>query len=368
MLAGVETVRVLSRSRILSDSVENESFRGVGNDPLEAMGFADPMLQCMILKHAGNGHLLTVEGANCDLVLSIMERGFPFYRMESLNTPLSLSNSPVVRRDSASEAIAVLISDIDRPLLLRWVNAEGELMTILSNDGWTYRILEKWQRAVLDTRGDFENWLSTNFDHKRRKELKRLRNRLSEQGVLVTERLNEASDLKPFVNDFLRLESAGWKGARGTSLQDVKGMESALRDGLNLMHRNGKLRFWRMMLNGSAIATLFAIVDHGQATLGKIAYDETFGRYSPGQLIILDATEDFFADPLVQVADSNAIPDHPMIDRIWRDRKSIADVLIAPQGMSATRFNMSCAIEQVRRQSRAKAKSLYYSFKGGRPS
>jgi hypothetical protein len=56
-------------------------------------------------------------------------------------------------------------------------------------------------------------------------------------------------------------------------------------------------------------------------------------------LLVLDATQAFFADPGVELVDSCAIPDHPMINRIWRDRIRIADVLVAPAHYPTWKFN-----------------------------
>jgi hypothetical protein len=140
-------------------------------------------------------------------------------------------------------------------------------------------------------------------------------------------------------------------------------MAAALRNGLQALHRVEKLRFWRILFNGVAIASLFAIVENGQATLGKIAYDEAYSKYSPGVLIILDATADFFADPAIFLADSNAIPDHPMINRIWRDRIGIANVMVAGHRTGALRFAATLTAEKLRLALRKQVKTLYHKIR-----
>lgn len=60
----------------------------------------------------------------------------------------------------------------------------------------------------------------------------------------------------------------------------------------------------------------------------KMGVDERFARYSPGVQLTLELTRHLCADPSIALADSNAMPGHPMIDPIWRGRLAIGDVLI----------------------------------------
>ena len=202
-----------------------------------------------------------------------------------------------------------------------------------------HHFLNRWQRAALHVTGSYDDWLMQNFDHKRRKELKRLRARLSEQGTLVVSHLQPGGDLGPFIKAFLDLEAKGWKGKRGTAIENDPRLVKGLEQGLAGLHRSGNVRFWMMQLDGKPIAALFALIDGEEATLGKIAHDETWAKFSPGVQIILEATEALFAEEGVSLADSNAIPDHPMINRIWRDRITCVDVVLAGPSVTAASFN-----------------------------
>ena len=107
---------------------------------------------------------------------------------------------------------------------------------------------------------------------------------------------------------------------------------------------------------------MFAQVVGGRAWLGKIAFDEDFAKYSPGVLQILDATESLFAEGGIALVDSCAVPDHPMIDNIWRDRIAMADLLIGTPNMPSARFKAMTAAELFRRRSRNAAKDVYNRF------
>jgi CelD/BcsL family acetyltransferase involved in cellulose biosynthesis len=142
---------------------------------------------------------------------------------------------------------------------------------------------------------------------------------------------------------------------------------AALRDACIVLAASGRLRFWKVDLDGRPVAMLFAIVDGEEAWLGKIAHDESFARFSPGTLVTLYATEQCFRDGLKQV-DSCAVPDHPMINRLWRDRLHVADVMVASTDMPALAFTLTATSERLRRTARQSAKSLYHAITGQRSS
>ena len=54
-----------------------------------------------------------------------------------------------------------------------------------------------------------------------------------------------------------------------------------------------------------------------------------FARFSPGVVLIFAVTEELVADATIVRANSCATADHPMIDRIWRERLALCDLLIA---------------------------------------
>ena len=79
----------------------------------------------------------------------------------------------------------------------------------------------------------------------------------------------------------------------------------------------------------------------------KIAYDESFARFSPGVQLLLDVTHMLLDDPAVARADSCATADHPMIDHIWRERLALEDRLLCVGPDKS--FGFACALEALRR-------------------
>lgn len=337
----------------------------VGN-ALESCGFAMAELQTALVRHCHGGQFASVQiDGETVLTTALRKRRILW---ESWETPLSPSGVPTIAKHAAANAVSGLLDNLSLPLMLRQLPVDGEAFALLHDEAAHFRVLDRWQRAGLRTDGMFETWMQENFDHKRRKELKRQRARLSEQGDLQSQRLTSAEELPGYIDDFLRLEQASWKGGKGTALAQDAGLTSALREGLLPLFQNGKLRFWRLVIEGKAIASLFAFVEKGRATLGKIAFDEAYSKFSPGVMIIIDATADFFADSTIHVADANAIPGHPMIDRIWRDRLEMVNIMVAGKRVSAVTFKAVLLAETRRIALRKFIKSMYYRVKGGKAS
>lgn len=337
-------------------------WQSLSENTLQPAGYNAPELILPLLRNLGGASLATVRhGPDLHLAMPILNKRM---FLKSWETPLTASGLPHLAEGLAENALLSFINAQSKPILFKAIPTEGKFFETLKRQSARFHILEQWQRAGLRLAGSFEDWLQSNFDQKRRKEFKRLRNRLSEQGTLLSETLKTTGDPISFVDDFLALEAAGWKGQKGTAIAAQSNLSKALHEAIQALHKSGKLRFWRLSLNGKAVASLFAIVEGDQAWLGKIAYDESFAKYSPGVQIILDCTESFFAEKQIKQIDSSAIPGHPMIDRIWRDRIGMATVFVAPATVSNLRFNATVKLEQQRLYWRSLARDTYYKIRG----
>ena len=74
----------------------------------------------------------------------------------------------------------------------------------------------------------------------------------------------------------------------------------------------------------------------GRAFFWKIAYDETLAGYSPGVLLTRALSRRLLAESRMNLVDSCAAPDHPMIDRLWPDRLEFTDIALASPGGGRT--------------------------------
>ena len=326
----------------------------------EPSGIQLPEMQLPLLAGNAEAHLLTVTKLDELLLALPMQPARKFDR--STSSDFACNSLPLVAQGASQEAVFALVQKLQRPLLLKDLPLDCHFFDQLQKTGAQFQLLQEWQRAALKVNGSFEEWMAQNFDKKRRKEFKRLRKRLSEQGELKLESLNPNSDFTKFVDDFVQLEAQGWKGQRGTALGIHSAKTSTFREICAGLHHTGRLRFWVLRFNGKPIAALFGIVSGGQAQIVKITYDEAYAKFSPGILVVLDATEAFFAEPSLELADSCAIPDHSMINRIWRDRVRLGDVLIAPAQYPAWKFNNIFIGLRIDAKLRSIAKATYLTI------
>ncbi len=268
----------------------------------------------------------------------LQKKRWPIAHYDTWATPLTPTGLPAAGLPPQIEDALALLESTESPILFRNLKVEHPVTQALLTAATHHKTIKTWARAGLNLAGSYEDWLMTNFDQKRRKELKRLRARLGEQGKLESIELDLKGDLEPFLQAFLALEAKSWKGKRGTAVANDAQLQKGLAAGLHAMHGAGRVKFWQINFDGHPIASLFALVDDGEVTLGKIAHDDGFAKSSPGVLIILDATESLMGRPELTLADSNAMPGHPMIDRIWRDRIECIDVLLAGPSTPAPMF------------------------------
>ena len=91
----------------------------------------------------------------------------------------------------------------------------------------------------------------------------------------------------------------------------------------------------------------------------KLGVDEQYAKYSPGVQLTLELTRQMCADPTIASVDSTAIPNHPMIDPIWRGRLAIGDVLI-PLRRNDPFVPMIQTILAMRRAAREPARRLVH--------
>ncbi len=328
-------------------------------------GLNSPELLLPLLRQCAAAQLATVgQGTDLMLALPVQRQYWPVPYLTNWITPLTISGLPHVDANLAEPALHAFLLASDQPILLRSIPVDGPFWVALTAAAANLKVLTRWQRASLRLEGTFSTWFERNFDRKRRKEFRRLKSRLSELGALDCRSFAFGEDTVPWTKGLVELEGSGWKGRRGTALKSNPIMANAATEALANLGRANKLRFWEIRLDGKIVASMFAMVEGAHAWLGKIAYDETLARYSPGVMLLLYATERLFAEEAITQVDSSAIPNHPMIDNLWRDRVAMADVMVASSETSAIAFKILCGAEMLHRRLRASAANFYYSVSG----
>jgi len=305
-----------------------------------------------------------------------LEAGYPATIAASWHTDLTFAGTPLVARADAAGALAGLVRAAGaelgaRALLIAGSEADAALMAAVAEAagrlGVDWRLIASHERAALRPAGaSYETWLEKNFSTKKRKEFRRIKARLAATGDLAFESLEPGEAVAPWVDDFIALERAGWKGRRGTAVGCDEALTAMLHKGLGRLAARGDLGFWKLSLDNHPAAMLFAPMAGERAWLLKIAHDEALARFSPGVLIILEATRELMAAGRFSLIDSCAMPGHWLIEHLWRERIAIADFMIATPGTPQWLFALVVAAERGRRAVRAAGKRTFYALTGRR--
>jgi CelD/BcsL family acetyltransferase involved in cellulose biosynthesis len=214
--------------------------------------------------------------------------------------------------------------------------------------------VHRYERALLASGAAPDAYIKGAIRPKKRKELKRLQNRLAEIGTIAYSQPTSAQDVATWIEDFLTLEAAGWKGERGAALDNEAGTRAFFREMLAGAFARGQLDFLRMELDDRPVAMLVNFLTPPGAWSFKIAYDETLSRFSPGVMIELENLRRVLTDPALDWMDSCAVGDHPMINSLWRERRKIVQVSVPLTGMRRRAIYTLCrAAETLSARARA---------------
>src|SRR6185436_15718227 len=142
-----------------------------------------------------------------------------------------------------------------------------------------------------------------------------------------------------------RAVDRGFHRARGPRLERAQHERDRLdRRGAALLHapaaRRGRLMMLGLRLAGRWIALKCNFLSGEGSFAFKIAYDEEYARFSPGTLLELENIRRFHAQPELRWMDSCADPDHFMANRLWLDRRGLAD-LVTTTGRAAGELMVS---------------------------
>lgn len=197
--------------------------------------------------------------------------------------------------------------------------------------GRSCAIVHRRIRAMLASRLDPQSYYQDAVRPKKRKEIKRLRNRLGELGPVQARRLDDAAALQSWCDDYLALEKAGWKGRAGTALACTPETERFFRDAVAGAWAAGRLDFLRLDLGDRPLAMLINLLYPPGGFSFKTTFDEDYARFSPGVLIQLENLG-ILARGDIEWLDSCAMDNHPMIDSLWPARREVVRVTVRLKG------------------------------------
>jgi CelD/BcsL family acetyltransferase involved in cellulose biosynthesis len=280
---------------------------------------------------------------------------------------------PLVEPEAAEPVIAAWLAHLTGNaalpglLLLPFVPEDGlfgeALASILQRARMPTAQFNRHRRALLAPQSaERSGYIERSLGGRRLKELRRIGRRLAECGALMFTATAKPDALDAALDDFLLVEAGGWKGAAGSAVLADAALCDFVRNALHGLGHDGKVVVNRILVDGAAIAAAITLRSGGAAWFWKIAYDESFARFSPGVLLTLALTENLLDDAELACADSCATADHPMIDHIWRERLPLCDLMVALRPQAP--FWAAERLESLRNAAIAAAKQLRDKLRG----
>lgn len=244
--------------------------------------------------------------------------------------------TPLLRAGFAGAALRCFFDHLEpRTGLVRLDDVPGEgpfhlhLIDELNRRGWPSLISRSYTRALFRPASSGDEFLERALNGKRRKELRRQRARLAELGHLELCELRPDEDPAPWIREFLSLEASGWKGAEGVAAALHPAERAYVEEMAARAHQRGRLMMLGLRLDGRPVALKYNLLAGDGAFAFKIAFDESFARFSPGVLLELDNIHRLHRMPGVRWMDSCAAPNRFMINHLWPERREMQTVFLS---------------------------------------
>jgi CelD/BcsL family acetyltransferase involved in cellulose biosynthesis len=252
-----------------------------------------------------------------------------------------LLGTPLLAPERAPEAVAALLEALPAAAprasfgAIEWLASEGPVAAAIAAalDGRAPAPVpfERFERAALHRRPE-QDYLEQTLSSKHRRELRRQWRKLAEalgEELTTVDLAGEESAYEAFV----ALEAAGELGERGTVLAADPGHAAFFAEVCRNFAAQGRLQLLALQAGEKTLAMKCNLRAGSTIFMFKIAYDESWSRFSPGILLELEMVKLFHEQTDAALLDSCADPNNAMINRLWPDRRTLTTTLLPAAGL-----------------------------------
>jgi CelD/BcsL family acetyltransferase involved in cellulose biosynthesis len=249
--------------------------------------------------------------------------------------PLLDKDHPV---DAAKRLLEVIATVGEEEWIIPAVNIGGRaceaLTAALRSRGQPNLFMNKFQRASLDANLDYDQHMRTGIAGKRRRELSRMRRRLSQLGKVTHEHHDSGPALDNAIAAFLKIEASGWKGRRGTALACSEDMKQFALEAFTGLQTPSVCRADMLRLDDQPVAVGITVFAGRTGFTVKCAYDESYRSYAVGLQLELEVMRSFLSERWADRLDG-ATSDAHVIDTLWPGRMEVADMIFSLSARSS---------------------------------
>jgi len=253
--------------------------------------------------------------------------------------PFGPLGTPLVDGEEAAETIDNLLEVLAQPqarlpsvLVVPDVRLHGRFAQLaravaISRD-LPVTVTDPFRRPMLESDLDGEAYLKASVSPHHYREMRRQWRRLERLGKLTYNVARQPEEVRLRMEEFLALEAKGWKGKKRSALVSDRFRAAFAREAITNLAETDAVRIHTIDLDGQAVASIIVFLMAGEAYTWKTAYDEDLAPYSPGKLLIMRLTEWHLDDANIMRTDSCAVPDHPIMSRLWEQREEMGTLVI----------------------------------------
>ncbi|YBV96145.1 GNAT family N-acetyltransferase [Phyllobacteriaceae bacterium JZ32] len=254
-------------------------------------------------------------------------------------TPFGPQGTPLIDRDDPVSVLEDLFDILSRKhlkmpevLVLPQMRAKGPVAQLIRSIAIGRNLpltaIERVERPFLESQMEGDSYLRHAIGSHHRRDYARLWRKLAAQGNLTYSVARSPEEIRQRCEDFLTLEASGWKGKRGSAMAVDRYRAAFAREAVNRLAERDLARIHTLELDGRVIAILIVFIESGEAWTWKTAYDEDLSAYSPGTLLMIEVLKNHLDDPNIARTDSCAVPDHPVMSRLFSERETIETLVI----------------------------------------
>ncbi|WEX76789.1 GNAT family N-acetyltransferase [Sinorhizobium numidicum] len=258
------------------------------------------------------------------------------------SNPFGPLGVPLLDAEDAAETISNLYEALAAPssglppiLVLPDVRLKGKFAqlarAVAIGENLPLTVTDTFSRPMLESLLDGPTYLREAISPPHLKELRRQWNNLGKQGRLIYSVARQPEEIRLRMEEFLALEASGWKGRERSAMIMDRFRAAFAREAITNLAEADSVRIHSLNLDGKAIAAMVVFLMAGEAFTWKTAYDERYAKYSPGKLLLAELTEWHLDDANIARSDSCAVPDHPIMARLWQEREEMGTLVIGLQ-------------------------------------
>ncbi|MEZ5812251.1 MAG: GNAT family N-acetyltransferase [Rhizobiaceae bacterium] len=259
--------------------------------------------------------------------------------MRTWSSPFGPLGTPLIDRDDPVSVLQDFFNMLSRPhlklpkvLVLPDMRLEGPVAGLVRmvalERNLPVHTATRTSRAFLESSEEPDDYLRRALSSHHFREFRRLKRRLADKGELVYHVARQADEIRLGLETFLTLEASGWKGRAGTAMVIDRFRAAFAREAVHRLSQHDLCRIHSLQLDGRTIASLIVFIEAGVAYTWKTAYDEAWQAWSPGTLLAVEVTRNHLEDPNIVATDSCAHADHPVMNRIWTERREMGAMVI----------------------------------------